>query len=84
MQDVNLLISYQLLRPGRFSDVTIKFGDDEVKCHKIILCATSEYFRALCGPDCQFAEANQRVIELKDDPDPDVIRGLLQYMYTWD
>ena len=30
-----------------FSDLTIKLGEEKVKCHKIVLCQNSEYFRKL-------------------------------------
>lgn len=37
-----------------FADVTIKFGDREIECHKLILCWGSEYFKKLCGPGSAF------------------------------
>lgn len=32
-----------------YSDVTIRFSDREVACHKFVLCTKSEYFSLLCG-----------------------------------
>ncbi|SMQ54862.1 unnamed protein product [Zymoseptoria tritici ST99CH_3D7] len=65
------------------SDVTLKFGNREMKCHKIILVTRSEYFKKLCGPESRFAEANQPVIELKED-DPTALEALLRYIYTFE
>jgi hypothetical protein len=45
----------EFFRQDALSDVTLKFGDKEMKCHKVILCARSEYFKKLCGPDSKFA-----------------------------
>ena len=38
----------------KYSDVTVKFGDREVKCHKFVLCERSKYFDKLCGPGSKF------------------------------
>lgn len=34
---------------GAFSDVTIEFGSQKIKGHKIILAQGSEYFKTLLG-----------------------------------
>lgn len=65
------------------SDVTIKFGSREYKAHKMIICSQSQYFKKLCGTDAQFAEAGQKVIELKDD-DEDAVFAMLQWIYTFE
>lgn len=66
------------------SDVTIKFGEREVKCHKVVLCSASEYFEMMLGVNSAFKERDQRVIELKDDEDLDAVEAMLAYMYTFD
>lgn len=38
------------------SDITVICGDRKVKCHKLILCGTSEYFMQAIGPDSKFME----------------------------
>jgi hypothetical protein len=45
----------EFFRQDALSDVTLHFSGREMKCHKIILCARSEYFRKLCGPESGFA-----------------------------
>ena len=37
-----------------FSDVTIKFGGKEIKAHRMVLCAKSEYFKKALGPSSPF------------------------------
>lgn len=37
-----------------WSDVTIKSGDREIKCHRLILASKSEYFRKLLSRDSAF------------------------------
>ena len=56
-----------------FSDITIKFGTRERKCHRMILCSKSEYFKEMRGPGKAFAEAQQSVIELKDDVNEEAV-----------
>ena len=64
-----------------YSDVVIKSGQREFKCHKIIICSKSEYFKRLCGPSSRFAEAKQQLITLHDD-EPDAVEALIRYLYT--
>ena len=37
-----------------YSDITIKFGDREVKAHKSVLCTKLEYFEKLFGETSKF------------------------------
>jgi hypothetical protein len=63
------------------SDVTIKFGNRELKAHKWVLFSQVKYFKALCGPGSPFAEANAKEIELKDDPEH-AVDAMLRWIYT--
>jgi len=42
-----------------FSDITIKFSNREIKCHRVILCARSEYFKEMIGSGICFAVSNK-------------------------
>ncbi|EMC96344.1 hypothetical protein BAUCODRAFT_472268 [Baudoinia panamericana UAMH 10762] len=66
-----------------YSDITIKFGSRERKCHKLILCLKSTYFDELCGRGKAFAEAQTgtSAIELHDD-DEDAVDAMLRWLYT--
>ena len=66
-----------------FSDITIKFADREIPCHKVTLCSNSEYFRKLLGPDSPFAESEQKAIELHED-DPEALYAALAFLYGRD
>ncbi|KAI6885093.1 hypothetical protein KC360_g1524 [Hortaea werneckii] len=66
-----------------FSDITIRFGTNERKCHKLILCGPSDYFKDLLGPGKHFAEAQQPTVELKDD-EPMAVEAMLRWLYTFD
>lgn len=61
----------------------MKFGSRERKCHRVILCNKSDYFKELFGPGKQFAESNQGVVELKDD-DEEAVEALLRWIYTFE
>ena len=65
-----------------FSDITVKFGTRERKCHKMILCSKSTYFNDLCGPGKGFSESQQPCVELKDD-DEEAVEAMLRWLYTF-
>ncbi|KAK5116592.1 hypothetical protein LTR85_009217 [Meristemomyces frigidus] len=67
----------------KYADVTVKFGTQERKCHKMILCSKSEYFDDLCGPGKSFAESGQPVVELKEDGE-EAVEAMLRWLYTFD
>jgi hypothetical protein len=71
-----------LFNEDAFSDVTVRFSNREIKCHKVILCTASDYFKALCGPASKFSEKELTIIDLHDD-DPDAIEAVLRYLYNF-
>ena len=72
-----------LFSDNEYSDITIKCRSFEHQCHKVVLCTQSEYFKKLCGKGSQFAESEQKVVELKDD-DPDAVESILRQLYFGD
>ncbi|KAK5118754.1 hypothetical protein LTR85_007960 [Meristemomyces frigidus] len=70
----------ELFDDPKYSDVSIKFGDQVVKAHKAVICKRLEYFEKLCGRTSKFKEADQHTIELFDD-DPDAVRAMLSFLY---
>ncbi|KAI5358129.1 Putative BTB/POZ domain-containing protein [Septoria linicola] len=66
---------------AHYSDIAIKFSDQQLFCHKVVVCEASDYFRTLCGHDAKLKEKHDRLIELRDD-DPDAVPGLVNYLYT--
>ncbi|THY07979.1 hypothetical protein D6D01_09704 [Aureobasidium pullulans] len=61
------------------SDVIIKFGEEQVFAHKVILASGSIWFeKALLG---NFSEAKKKVIELYDDVVPSAMIAMLKHLY---
>ena len=44
----------KLYQQDEFADVMVKFGDEEMKCHRLVLGMRSKYFRTLLKPDSGF------------------------------
>ncbi|CZT15724.1 uncharacterized protein RCC_01558 [Ramularia collo-cygni] len=68
----------RLYASGVLTDFTIICGDKRYEVHRAILICHSAYFKAcfLSG----LREAEQRVIDLKDDP-PQAVELMIQYFY---
>ena len=77
-----MLTCDRLFNIPEFSDVTIKAGAREIRCHKIILCNKSDYFKSMCGPDSKFKEKNEPLIELVGD-DERAAEALLRHLYNF-
>ncbi|EED11610.1 BTB/POZ domain protein [Talaromyces stipitatus ATCC 10500] len=75
---LNLLASLYL--NPQYSDLTIICGTEVFPVHRNIVCPRSSYFARSCGGN--FKEA-LGTIELKDQ-DPNLIRKVLQFLYTGD
>lgn len=62
------LATARLFDNADYSDITIRIGDTQLKCHKLVICSF-EYFEKLCGARSHFFESQQDTIELHDhDP----------------
>ena len=48
-----------LFDKDEWADVVLKFGDKEVKCHRVILGSKSEYFKTLLKRDSGFKVDNK-------------------------
>lgn len=57
-------------------------GEKEFKCHKMILCRNSEYFKTMFGRS-NFKESEQPVVELHED-DSHSAEVVLRYIYGFD
>ncbi|CAI6302774.1 unnamed protein product [Periconia digitata] len=67
------------LASGEYSDLTITCGKDTYKVHKLIVCQQSKFFKgAMTFPG---KEAQNNSIDLSDD-EPDIIRILMNYLYS--
>ena len=68
------------LRQNRqYTDVTLKTGDVELPCHKVILSAASPYFNAMFNSGLE--EASNDVIELRST-DGGTLQSIIDYIYS--
>ncbi|XP_061588734.1 kelch-like protein 40a [Cololabis saira] len=68
-----------LLENDKFVDCILKIQDQEFPCHRLVLAASSPFFKAMFLSDLE--ESKKREIVLKD-VDPKVMALILRYLYT--
>ncbi|KAI4106398.1 MAG: hypothetical protein L6R37_002196 [Teloschistes peruensis] len=61
---------------AQLTDLTIICGDQEIQCHKLVVCAQSSFFRAKCLGGFLVG-----VVRL-EDAHPGLIRMMLEFLYT--
>ncbi|XP_068145802.1 uncharacterized protein [Drosophila tropicalis] len=70
----------KLLHAEKYTDCVFHVTDEEIKCHKLILCASSPVFEAMFyGPLQDHGQDNQ--IEI-DDISAEIFKVLIEYIYT--
>ncbi|KAG8192305.1 hypothetical protein JTE90_002127 [Oedothorax gibbosus] len=62
-----------------FSDFTLKVGDEELKVHKLILCARSSVFNSTML-NCDMKENRTNCLEITDF-DPSIVKTMIHYIY---
>ncbi|XP_007552615.1 kelch-like protein 40a [Poecilia formosa] len=70
-----------LLDNDKFVDCVLKIQDKEFPCHRLVLAASSPFFKAMFLSELE--ESKKREIVLKD-VDPSVMEMILRYLYTSD
>jgi len=81
-ENASLLFSKQmgsLLEAGRFADVVLKVGGEEIQAHRGILATRSPVFEAMLSRWMQ--EGGQQEIVVKE-LQPSAVKALLHFMYT--
>lgn len=68
-----------LLDSGRFADVVVRVGQEEIRAHSAILAARSRVFEAMWSSGMR--EEQQREVHIKD-LDPVAVQRMLRFMYT--
>lgn len=71
----------QMLQTGAYSDITIKCGGSEFKCHRNIVCIQSNVFAAAF--DGEFKESKEAMMKLEDD-DEGAVRKMMEFFYKED
>ncbi|CAJ1071585.1 kelch-like protein 40a [Xyrichtys novacula] len=70
-----------LLENEKFVDCVLKIQDKEFPCHRLVLAASSPFFKAMFLSDLE--ESKKKEITLKD-VEPGVMGMILRYLYTSD
>lgn len=70
-----------LLENDKFVDCVLKIQDSVFPCHRLVLAASSPFFKAMFLSELE--ESKKREIVLKD-VDPSVMGMILRYLYTSD
>lgn len=70
-----------LLENDKFVDCVLKIQDREFPCHRLVLAASSPFFKAMFLSDLE--ESKKREIVLRD-VEPGVMGMILRYLYTSD
>lgn len=70
-----------LLDNDKFVDCVLKIQDKEFPCHRLVLAASSPFFKTMFLSELE--ESKKREIVLKD-VDPSVMEMILRYLYTSD
>ena len=61
-----------------YTDVTLQSGDIHIRCHRIVLEAASDYFKAMFR--CNLEESTSATVQLTMQPD--MLTNVVKYMYT--
>ncbi|KAK3929229.1 Actin-binding protein IPP [Frankliniella fusca] len=76
----NLLLNMNDLRDTRrFCDVEILCGGKRIQAHRVVLAASSPYFRAMFT--VELIEKQQQCVEIHAI-DPDILEALIHFIYT--
>ena len=79
--DTNLSQVYKnLLTDNTFCDFTIECGTEKLPCHKAILANRSDVFARLFTSQ-DWAENKENLFQIKDH-DPEVVKQMLEFLYT--
>jgi len=68
-----------LLDSGRFADVVVRVGQEEIRAHSAILAARSAVFDAMWSSGMKEQQEKEVIIK---DLEPTAVRRMLRFMYT--
>ncbi|KAG9996425.1 hypothetical protein KCU78_g17455, partial [Aureobasidium melanogenum] len=63
----------------QYSDIIIKFGEHQIRAHKVILAQQSGYF--MTAFSSRFQVASNPIIDLGEDDDPEILTEVIMYLY---
>ena len=68
----------KLHQNNEYTDVTLQSGDVKIPCHRNVLAAASDYFKAMFK--CGLKESTSDTVQLTMEPE--VLRSVVDYLYT--
>ncbi|XP_028326163.1 kelch-like protein 41b [Gouania willdenowi] len=71
----------ELLSENKFVDCTLKVGDRNLPCHRLIMAACSPYFREIFFTEDGKEVENTKEVVL-DDVNPTILDMIVQYLYS--
>lgn len=69
-----------MLDNGTLTDVVVRTREKDFPCHKVILAASSQVFRAMF--ESEMKESVNNVVDLRNVFDATTVKNVLYYMYT--
>jgi hypothetical protein len=64
-----------------FSDISFIVGDQTYYGHKAVICARSEYFAKMIGPNSTWQESKEKSLKIQDVA-PKVFLAYLEFLYS--
>ena len=69
---------HKLRQNEEYTDVTLQSGDVQIQCHRVVLAAASDYFKAMFK--CALKESKSDTVQMTMEPE--VLTSVLDYVYT--
>ena len=69
---------HQMRQNEQYTDLTLQSGDVHIRCHRIVLVAASDYFKAMFR--CGLEESMSATVPLTMEPE--ILTSIVDYMYT--
>ena len=69
---------HRLRQNNEYTDVTLQSGGAQIQCHRVVLAASSDYFKAMFRRG--FKESASDTVELTIEPE--ILTSMIDYIYT--
>ena len=69
---------HKMRQNEQYTDMTLQSGDVHIRCHRIVLEAASDYFKAMFR--CGLEESTSATVQLTMEPE--ILTSIVDYMYT--
>ena len=72
------LVMFQSSHDKNFTDFKIRAGARTVTCHRVVICANSDYFKAICKSGMSEAVVDSAILT---EGDGEILEAVVKYMY---